>query len=95
VVRIVPKDTIRLQVWEEGALEPREVEIRVVPVERGWESRFFWERAPLPRRFRSTSRSVALGKMLVWVRRKYPRVRPLANSRPEGKTSAEEEIWKP
>lgn len=58
------------------------LEITVVPLRNEWEARVRlrhdrppWE--PLGRRFRSNAKGEALGKMVRWVRGKFPEARPI------------------
>jgi hypothetical protein len=83
-VRVVQKDRIRFAVTVDGGAAAQ-LEIRV------WQDRFGgWQAgallrpqgaaapAALGRVFRSRDRRMSVGKMVAWVRRRYPYAQPLA-----------------
>jgi hypothetical protein len=82
-MRAILKDRIRFAVAADGALA--ELEIRVQPDRYGgWEAVALLQEqdvkspARLGRAFRSHERRLAAGKMVAWVRRRYPNAQPLA-----------------
>jgi hypothetical protein len=82
-VRAIAKSRIRFAVAADGALA--ELEIRVAPGRfGGWEAVALLHEqgaespARLGRAFRSRERCLAAGKMVAWVRRRYPNAKPLA-----------------
>jgi hypothetical protein len=82
-MRAIPKDRIRFAVAADGTLA--ELEIQVQPdCFDGWEAVALLQeqdgQSPtrLGRAFRSRERRLAAGKMVAWVRRRYPDAQPLA-----------------
>jgi hypothetical protein len=83
-MRVIAKDSIRFAV-RSGRGAGAEVEIRVRPDRfGGWQASAL-ERAPeagvpavLGRVFRARDRRLAAGKMVAWVRRRYPDAQPVA-----------------
>jgi hypothetical protein len=93
-VRAVPKDDIRFAVAvDDGA--PAQLVIRVRQDRfGGWQASALLHGAgtasprPLGRVFRSRERILAAGKMVAWVRRRYPYAQPLAGGRSEASRAA-------
>jgi hypothetical protein len=82
-VRVVHKDSIRFAVTDGGA--PAQLEIRVRQDRfGGWQASAVLRQhdaaapAALGRVFRSRDRRLTVGKMVAWVRRRYPHAQPLA-----------------
>jgi hypothetical protein len=89
-VRAIPKDDIRFALeLDDGALGRLVVRVRQDRFG-GFEASAVLHRAgaasPLGRIFRAREHRLAAGKMVAWVRRRYPRARPLAERcrRPAG-----------
>lgn len=87
-MRVVQKDVVRFAVTAGDASGPVLLEARVEPDRHGgWRARAtllapaLAEVTELPRIFRSADRSVALGKMVAWIRGRYRHARPLADRR--------------
>jgi hypothetical protein len=85
-VRVVPKDDIRFAVTVDGGTVAQ-LEIRVRQDRfGGWQASALLHpltASPtvLDRVFRSRERRLAAGKMVAWVRRRYPYAQPLAGRR--------------
>ena len=84
-MRSIPKDRIRFLMLGEDNPSRRTIEIRILPGgSGGWEARVVLisgndpEGVPLGRVFRSSDRSLATGKMVRWVRGKFPDAHPLS-----------------
>lgn len=83
-MHVVPKDSVRFAVTVAGGA-PAQLEIRVRQDRfGGWQASALLrqEGAPAPaalgRVFRSRDRRLTVGKMVAWVRRRYPYAQPLA-----------------
>jgi hypothetical protein len=83
-MRVIAKDDIRFAVTVEGGA-PAQLEIRLRPDRfGGWQAsaRLHPQGAASPtalgRVFRARERRLAAGKMVAWVRRRYPYAQPLA-----------------
>jgi hypothetical protein len=83
-MRVIAKDDIRFAVTVEGGA-PAQLEIRLRPDRfGGWQAsaRLYPQGAASPtalgRVFRARERRLAAGKMVAWVRRRYPYAQPLA-----------------
>lgn len=92
-MRVVPKDLIRFAVASDASCDPVVLEVSAEPDRfGGWQSRTTMvasggaQRIDLPRIFRAKDRSLALGKMVAWIRKRYRHVRPVADRRDETST---------
>jgi hypothetical protein len=85
-VRVVPKDDIRFAVTDDdGTVAQLEIRVRQDRFG-GWQaSALLYPLTASPivlgRVFRSRERRLAAGKMVTWVRRRYPYAHPLAGHR--------------